>query len=203
MRSSKRKKKSYHHGDLREVLMNAAVELIDEQGLHQFSLRECARLAGVSHAAPYRHFEDKDALLREIARQGFEWLEAAGRSAIAGVEDARDRLDAYGIAYVRFAVEHPAHHRVMFTSHVATPNTVDPGAFKLLVETATAVAGPDAPEEAALAAWSLSHGMSMLLLDGRVPHATSAEAAEDFARRVFAQWRGPLGGTARKTGRKR
>ena len=81
------RKKAYHHGDLRTTILEAAVSLIAERGLHGLSLRECARRAGVSHAAPYRHFQDKNALLLAIAREGFDGLAEAGEQAMLGITD--------------------------------------------------------------------------------------------------------------------
>jgi AcrR family transcriptional regulator len=192
---------SYHHGDLRSALLDAAVEVIAERGLPGLSLRECARRAGVSHAAPYRHFADKSALLSAIARQGFTRLTEVAKSAMEGVEDARERLDTYGVAYVRFAVEHPVHHRVMFSAEL---EPVEPGpdegdAFGLLVECAAAVIGDGVdPTIAAVAAWSLTHGLSMLILDGRIPaeYIETPKAVEALARGVIDQWRGPLAARA-------
>ncbi len=188
----------YHHGDLRATLLVAAVELIAERGAGKLSLRECARRAGVSHAAPYRHFANKDALLQAIAEEGFGWLYAAGVEAMEGIEDARDRLDAYGLAYVRFAIEHPVHVRVMFTLQFDVKGGEDKGApaFELLEKTAAEAAGEDAdPQVAAVAAWALPHGLSMLILDGRIPpeHVGDAEAVEVLAKAVYGMWRGALG----------
>lgn len=192
-------KDGYHHGNLREVLLRAAIELIAERGAHGLSLRECARRAGVSHAAPYRHFADKDALLFAIAQLGFEKLYAAGIAAMEGVDDPLERLDAYGVAYVRFALENPVLLRVMFTLQFEVPEgTKDIGApaFELLQQAAAEVVGPDVDSyTAAFAAWSLPHGLSMLVLDGRVPPelVEDTEAVEKLARSVYAIWRGPLG----------
>ena len=194
-----RSKKPYHHGDLRAELLDAAIELIAERGLAGLSLRECARRAGVSHAAPYRHFADKNALLFAIAEQGFIRLAERGQAAMAGDAPLREKLDAYGIAYVRFAFENPVHHRVMFTAEFPIDaGLADPGAraFELLVEAASGVAGTDVePEVAALAAWSLSHGLSMLILDARVPaeHIQSPDQVEALARTIFSLWRNELG----------
>ncbi|MCA9656758.1 MAG: TetR/AcrR family transcriptional regulator [Myxococcales bacterium] len=202
-------KRSYHHGDLRAALLDAAIEVIGERGLHGLSLRECARRADVSHAAPYRHFADKNALLLAIARRGFERLAAAGVAAMDGVGDPRDRLDAYGVAYVRFAVDNPVLFRVMFTAELDAAEGVEAGhvvdkggeegdeagAFELLVESAAALIDDgDDPREAALAAWSLPHGLAMLVLDGRIPPAEAATPAqvERLMRTIFAAWRGPL-----------
>ena len=191
-------KDGYHHGNLREVLLRAAIELIAERGAHGLSLRECARRAGVSHAAPYRHFADKDALLFAIAELGFEKLYAAGVAAMEGVEDPLERLDAYGIAYVRFALENPVLLRVMFTLQFEVPDDaedVGAPAFDLLQQAAAEVVGPDVDSyTAAFAAWSLPHGLSMLVLDGRVPPelVEDPDGIEKLARSVYAIWRGPF-----------
>lgn len=177
--------------------MEAAVAEIADKGLHGLSLRECARRAGVSHAAPYRHFADKDALLLAIAREGFERLVAAGRGAMQGRDDPRARLDAYGIAYVRFAVEHPSHFRVMFTSELDEPDpdtqAAADRAFALLVDSAAEVVGPEAAELAGVAFWTVPHGLAMLMLDGRMPpeHTATPEAAAALAEQVIEVWRGP------------
>lgn len=189
-------RESYHHGDLRAALLDAAVELIDEVGLAKLSLRECARRAGVSHAAPYRHFADKNALLLAIAVQGYERLYEAGRGAMEGLTDPRERLDAYGIAYVRFAIENPVQYRAMFSMDLITPDEqqqrVGAMAFDLLVDAASEAdsRGTD-PHLAALAAWALPHGLAMLILDGRVGEdvVETTDDAEELARALFAVWR--------------
>jgi AcrR family transcriptional regulator len=194
----KRAKKSYHHGDLRAALLDAAVALIAERGLAHLSLRECARRAGVSHAAPYRHFADKQALLDAIAADGFSRLTDVGLAAMQGLSQPRDRIDAYGVAYVRFAYEYPVHLRVMFTTELDDPSEATQiagsRAFDLLVDSAATVVGRETALLAGFAFWSLTHGLSMLILDGRVPpeHTVDADAAEALARSVLAMWRGPL-----------
>jgi AcrR family transcriptional regulator len=197
--ASDKPRDAYHHGDLRPALLDAAVALIGEVGLPALSLRECARRAGVSHAAPYRHFADKEALLLAIAEQGFEWLADAAEAAMAKRTAPDERLDAYGVAYVRFAAEHPVHHRVMFSASLgvtAKEHAGDDRAFDLLLAAARDVVGDSGadPLEAALAAWSLPHGLTMLILDGRIPArlAATPALAEGLARRVIQQWRGPL-----------
>src|SRR5260370_16465797 len=106
--------KPYHHGNLRETLLQSAIRLIAEVGPTAFTLREVARQAGVSHNAPYRHFHDKDALLAAVAPQGYgeltdAMLEAAGRES-----NVLDRLEHAGLAYVSFALRRPEHFTVMF-----------------------------------------------------------------------------------------
>lgn len=197
--SPSKKQSPYHHGDLRSELLTAAVDIIRERGVHGLSLRECARRAGVSHAAPYRHFASKDALLVALACQGFRWLTDAGEQAMKTLKQPRAQLDAYGVAYVQFALEHPEHHRLMFTSELDESAASEEdlaasqAAFQLLHATAAKIddAGEDAALGAALAFWSLVHGLSMLILDGRVPPEKIAtpEQVEALTRSSFAHWR--------------
>src|SRR5437016_3945264 len=106
--------KPYHHGNLREVLLDAAIGLISEVGPGGFTLREVARRAGVSHNAPYRHFRDRDELIATVATQGFrELTESMLRAAKAG-SDPLDRLKLAGLGYVGFALRRPEHFAVMF-----------------------------------------------------------------------------------------
>lgn len=188
----------YHHGDLRKALLEASVELIAEKGVAGLSLREAARRVGVSHAAPYRHFPDKNSVLVAIALQGYDWLAEAGEEAMAGYTDAQQRLDSYGVAYVLFARRHPVHFRVMFTESMELPEGVLPDnqhrSFGLLVDAASAAVGVGHdPLLTAVSAWSWPHGLAMLILDGRVPSEQVAtdEQVEKLAWRVAAQ----LGGT--------
>ncbi len=117
------------------------------------------------------------------------------------VDDPRARLDAYGAAYVRFAVTHPVHHRVMFSAELNSATAregekaTNSDAFELLVETASAVVGPDGDALiAAVASWSLTHGLAMLILDKRIPaeYVATPEDVAKLAQQVIAQWRGPL-----------
>ena len=115
-----KKRTTYHHGDLRNALIQAALELIAAHGVEGFTLRDCAKQAGVSVAAPYRHFEDKDDLLAAVAADCIQRLGEAMDRAVeaAGDVDPLSVFRATGIAYVRFAVEHPAHFRVMYLPQV-------------------------------------------------------------------------------------
>lgn len=169
----------YHHGDLRRGLVEAALQLIEEQGPSGVTTRALARRLGVSHAAPAHHFKDREALLREVASEGFHLFADALESAARGQKSASARLVAIGRAYVRFAVDHPSHFRLMFGSGFPDlqPHEPLPGesgrALEILKSAIQAVAGAEATpgdgsptDELALTAWSLVHGMAMLWIDG-------------------------------------
>lgn len=165
-------------GDLRQRIVRASIELLEEQGVAALSMREVARRAGVSHQAPYHHFADCEAILGAIAEDGFRMLHEV--FAKAGRPDDRplhERMAAGARAYIEFALDHPAHFRLMFR-----PELVDmercPGAraegdraFDLLrhfVDEAVAAGLPPDPSKDAvlLLCWSVAHGFSCLALDG-------------------------------------
>src|SRR4030088_555187 len=112
--------KPYHHGNLREVLIETAIRLISEVGPVGFTLREVARRAGVSHNAPYRHFRDRDDLMATVATQGFLELTQAMLGAAEHGSEALDRLKLAGLAYVKFALRRPEHFTVMFDAPTST-----------------------------------------------------------------------------------
>ena len=183
-------------GDLSDRLLSAAAVLITERGPQGFSLREVARRARVSEAAPYWHFPSKEALLAAVAEQGFVGLAAAMTDGREHVKDPRRRLQALGIAYVRFALAHPSHLRIMFGPEIRD-KTAHPSlhaaakhAFGLLVTTiadaqrAGHVRRGD-PEDLAVSAWALVHGLSALLIDGQLEERVrSGHDAETLAARV-------------------
>jgi AcrR family transcriptional regulator len=113
---------AYHHGNLPNALRAAAVEVIIENGVGGFSLREVARRAGVSHAAPGYHFGDVRGLLTSVAVEGFETLHRALLDAGTGIEDPIERLHSIGLAYVRVGVEHPGHCQVIFRNDLIEAN---------------------------------------------------------------------------------
>ena len=173
--------RTYHHGNLREALVDAALELIESDG--EVSLRAAARRAGVSAMAPYRHFADKTQLLSAVAERGFRAFAAALRAADAA-PDGWTALVEQGVAYVRFAVERPALFKLMY---VAGPVVDDPACADAALSSQSIlsqrIAGllPKAERQAAtVAAWSLVHGFALLALEGRLrslPHEL-----EDLAR---------------------
>ena len=187
--SKKQKKHTYHHGDLRRALLDAALVLLQTKDMEGLSLREVARQAGVSHTAPYRHFADKAALLAAVAEEGFitfgEYLNEAVTQANA---DPIGSLMSTGEAYVRYALEHPTHFRVMFRSAslAQDPDSsleiTAQGTFEILVDviasgqTAGVIKAGD-PREMATGRWALVHGLSMLLLDGMLPQEGEAAIA--------------------------
>ncbi len=168
-----RRPRSYHHGNLKEVLLEAARKLIEEHGAFGFSLTEAARLAGVSPAAPYRHFRDRDALLAEVARHGFERF--AARLDMAwnnGVPTPLSAFDALGKAYLAFARDEPASYAVMFESGFdaseGQPLPAADRAFDVLQSAAAALcrALPESERPPiklmSLHIWALSHGVATL-----------------------------------------
>ncbi|MEO6436354.1 MAG: TetR/AcrR family transcriptional regulator, partial [Tepidisphaeraceae bacterium] len=176
----------YHHGDLRREVVKAAVEVLRETQSLEFSLRELARRAGVSHNAPYKHFADKRELLAAVSAAGFEALTKRMAREIAHVGDARERLFAMSRAYIDHGIENPALYSLMFGSHLSGQDHRRPviewaeaqktksllagvivagGMGRALLDTASnerKIAG------AILAWWSLMHGLTLLLADGLV-----------------------------------
>lgn len=181
MSTSKRKKPAYHHGDLRVALLRSASELLEKQGPEAIVLREVARQAGVSHNAPYRHFESREALLAALAAEGFSAF-AARMAAAAGPQ--------MGEAYVGFAMERPQLFRLMFGGVVKLGSDEQlaraaKGAYDGLVGAFRARGDVADPEIAAAAAWSLVHGLSHLLLDGHFPQARAEAGRAELVRRVM------------------
>ncbi len=171
-RSSRRRPepRPYHHGDLRAALLDAAARWLDERGAETLTLRELARAAGVSHAAPYHHFAGRDELLAGVAERAFDRLGDALAAAADNPDAARALLDI-GQAYVREALAHPAQFRLMFgpmlarkAEHSGLQRAAE-RAFTVLLQAATRHA-PERALELALAGWSLSHGAANLAIDG-------------------------------------
>ncbi|WP_313813407.1 TetR/AcrR family transcriptional regulator [Glutamicibacter sp.] len=166
----------YHHGDLRTALVGAATELI-ESG-ESFSLRAVARKVGVSAAAPYRHFKDREQLESAIAASGFEVL-LSQLKLHGSTGDSSPDIPGLAVVYVRYALDHPAVFRLMFGQGCADANDDRVIAAKNLqafLETAVGQAFPNAKDEALpTALWSLAHGLAFLHLDGKLPSLTSSE----------------------------
>lgn len=180
-----RARRGYHHGNLREVLLAAARQLVAEKGPSGFTLVEAARLAGVSPAAPYRHFKDREALLDELADRGFQLFSERLAKAMRGAA-AMEGFLQLGEAYLAFAREEPGLYAAMFSRSGGTPSAepMEPGesdkegdksgGFNVLVEAMTRMAGPDGfgdldPRFVALQVWCLAHGVATLSTAGRLP----------------------------------
>jgi AcrR family transcriptional regulator len=178
---------SYHHGDLKSAILQQAAQMVAERGADAISLRELARVAGVSHAAPAHHFTDRKGLFTALATEGFQLLAEA-------LKGARGDFANAALAYVRFATQHPGHYAVMFdrSLHDADDSALtaaEGAAADELNRGVATLADPRArndPKSAALAAWSLVHGFSTLWLNGAVEPGTDPVAAtERIARMLF------------------
>jgi AcrR family transcriptional regulator len=175
-------KRGYHHGDLRAALVAVGLDLLKQRDADALSLREVARGVGVSATAVYRHFPDKQSLLLAMCAQGAEAMAAEQQAAMEAVDASggvgRAGFDAMGEAYVRFALANPALFRLMMSVHPAdgyfsgealvvnaAMQLLRKSVDSLLPESATA----EARRIAAIHAWSMVHGMAMLMLEGLIP----------------------------------
>src|SRR5918996_2174938 len=178
------KRGSYHHGNLRRALLDAGLELLAERGIDGFTLREVARRAGVSHAAPSHHFGDRGGLVRAIVAESFELLGDGLAEAASGAgDDPIDRIAAMGLAYVEFALDNPERYRLMFRTELSQAGTSEAptdadaaggGAFATLMAAVQDAAdqgllreGVDAGA-AAVTAWASLHGLASLILEGAI-----------------------------------
>lgn len=196
MRVPERTRKGYHHGGLREAMVDATVELIAERGLHGFSISEAARRVGVTSAAPYRHFADRDELLAAAAIRAAGFLTAALRATPEGGPPA-DRLAAAAGAYIWFADGHRALFRTLVSSgldkaaHPDLQRAAEP-IVAAFVAPAAELLGRDG-EPLALAVAATAQGYATLLLDGawgddETAAETAAEQARVAARALAAGW---------------
>lgn len=192
----------YHHGDLRQSLLDAAAELLASDGVEAVGMREIARRAGVSHAAPYRHYASREALLADLAAAGFQRL-ALRFARLPALAEAERRLVAMARAYVRFAREEPHAWRLMFGE------AIDKSAFPVLLEASRAVfallretvqaLGVVAPATTeSIAAWAMAHGIAQLVLDERLDAHLDIKVDPDRlardAARIFLAGVGRTGG---------
>src|SRR6201986_5049802 len=175
-KEQRRAERGYHHGNLKEALLQAALGLIAEKGAAGFTFADAARMAGVSPAAPYRHFRDRDELLSSIAQRGFEQFESALTQAWDdGRPDTVTAFERVGKAYLAFAREEPAFYSAMFESGLALDisaslHSAAERAFAVIraaAERLAALAPPGSPRPPALMMalhiWSMSHGVASLV----------------------------------------
>ncbi|WP_119166967.1 TetR/AcrR family transcriptional regulator [Algihabitans albus] len=185
-------RRSYHHGNLREALVQAALGLIASKGPAGFTFAEAARSAGVSPAAPYRHFRDRDALLADVAHQGFERFEAFLATAWNdGRPDVRTAFSNLGKAYLAFARTEPAYYSAMFEAGISTAEhpelrKASDHAFAI-VRTASEALCASLPRESrppalmmALHVWATSHGIASLFARGDTSRRSLPMTPEDL-----------------------
>jgi AcrR family transcriptional regulator len=184
-------RQAYHHGDLRASLIAAALLLIERHGVKNFSLKDAAAAAGVSTAAPYRHFADKDALLDALKNEGFSRFDAALTEAYEREATPGSRIIELGVAYLRFAMQHAAYFRVMFglvrRPYLQPPPEQGDG-FLLLVKAVKELmpqATPGAQKDMVLASWSLVHGFALLQIEGVFEGTVEIDGAEEQLRRIL------------------
>src|SRR5215467_4295630 len=189
----------FHHGDLRRAIVSAALEILSETQSLEFSIRELARRAGVSHNAPYKHFADKRELLAAVSAAGFEALTKRMKREVLGHSHARAQLFAMLRAYIRHGIENPALYRLMFGGYLGGADNDRPAIERAAAENAKALlarvisegalgrAIANTPRNegkidgAILACWSLIHGLTLLLADGIVgPRKKSDELGESL-----------------------
>jgi AcrR family transcriptional regulator len=187
-----RKRRGYHHGNLREALIQAALDLITEKGAAGFTFAEAARSAGVSPGAPYRHFRDRDALIADVAQRGFVQFAAdLARAWDDGRPDAFTALRNLGRAYLAFAKNEPAYYTAMFEAQV--PVTMDrklaqasDQAFAVLRQAVEALVATLPARQrppvlmVSLHIWSLAHGIASLFGRGDAARRTLPMAPEDL-----------------------
>lgn len=190
----------YHHGDVRNVLLQKAETILTDEGPTGLSLRRLARMTGVSEAAPYRHFDGKDGILAAVAISAFERFAQKLEDVAATVTKHEDRIMALGTAYVGFAIENPQHFRLIFgrerpplDQYPELRDAAD-NAFDVLQRAVTSVdrkADMTLSQAAtaynrALAAWSRAHGIAMLVIDGMIVPPADIDL-DDFVLGLLAE----------------
>lgn len=199
-------RQGYHHGNLKEALIAAARKLIAERGPVGFTLSEAARLAGVSAAAPYRHFKDRDALIAEVARRGFAAFSDRLKSAWSGGDaDPVNRFSQMGEAYLAFAREEPGYYGAMFAGIAASrgPTGGETGFGALTRAIGGVVGGASGAGAAAdlraiaYQVWAMSHGVATLSAAGHIPQGAVGLRPETLLRNgVAALLKGSKGAAA-------
>lgn len=175
------RKSSYHHGELRSALLDAATDIITESGVDAVTMRGLAQRVGVSRTAPYRHFEDKTALLAAVAIEGYHRLaQKVEAVAAAAHDDTVLRCQSIGEAYMQFAVENATHYRLMFGENALrfedVPEVYEAArtAYKELLAVvkqgqAEGVIVASDPRDVAMLLWGSAHGVAQLIIDQRMP----------------------------------
>ena len=175
-------RKNYHHGDLKNALIKAGIQILSKEGLGGLSLRRVAKKAGVSHTAPYAHFTDKQALIAAISTEGYHQLYEQLTAAVeTNHGNPQNLLVEVGWAYVQFALKDPELFKVMFSGVIEQEKDypdfreISQKNFQLLVGIVktyqeTGLLSPEPVDLVAVRLWSLVHGFIMLLLEGQISH---------------------------------
>lgn len=197
MNNKEEKHGAYHHGDLRNSMINHALSIIDREGIGGLTLRKAARHAGVSHAAPAHHFGDKKGLLAAIAEQGFKQMIRQMEQAILLVPAGNplEKLKSIGMAYIEYAVKNPSSFRIMYHPELSM-KSVHAGleqqsrkTFELLMESIAEcqnnglIAAGDIREQS-LFAWSTVHGLSILIVDGQLKSKGFRSSTMQYAEKM-------------------
>jgi AcrR family transcriptional regulator len=173
MPDGERKRSTYHHGALREELLEACVRLVEAEGIGAVSLRRVAREAGVSPGAPYHHFADRGALLAAISVRGFQQLTADLAAVRSDVDESRKVLLGLVVAYVDFARHNRAYFQLMFRPELSQPEkhpdarVAGDAAFGVLMGVVTDCGAAD-PDGLAVSLWAFGHGLASLAIDGQL-----------------------------------
>lgn len=203
-KQKKSEARPYHHGDLRRAIVAAALEILGETQSVEFSLRELARRAGVSHNAPYKHFAEKSELLAAVSAAGFDQLAATIVDQIARVGTPQAQLFVMLRTYIRFGVDNPALYRLMFGGFLSGPDSSRPAIERAAAEkmgglfqraiTDGALGQPIADSTrnarkiagAILTCWSVAHGLTLLMVDGLVgPREKSDKLCETLVQGII------------------
>ena len=194
------KKAKYHHGHLREALIESALDILRNRGIDALSLRTLAKATNVTQAAPYSHFRDKDELLAAVAETGFQRLALQMASGATGMRDTQERIEKLVSSYVRFAVENKPLFRLMFSRELAemkrypTLAMTAGKSYALISATLSKRLSPaeDTPFMT-VAIWSLCHGLTTLIIDEKIKLEQFGAASVDaFVKRTVGIFSGHL-----------
>jgi AcrR family transcriptional regulator len=176
----------YHHGNLRQALLTSAMDIVEQDGIEALSLREVARRANVSPAAPYHHFKDKASILKELAQIGLAQLAQNSQRSIQKIKNPFQKLNQIGVDYVVYAFEHPNQFKLMFSTDLpqTSDRTVNDPAQSLLLEVlreCNALGQIKIQDEqslhiAATRSWALVHGLATLIVSGPLSRTVTTKA---------------------------
>jgi AcrR family transcriptional regulator len=194
------KKFKYHHGNLREALLSAALSLLEHEGVEGLSLRTLAKATGVTQAAPYSHFRDKDELLAAVAETGFQRLAFKMAEEATGAPSVQARIEKLVTAYIGFALQNKALFQIMFgreLSDIKQFPTLAMTAGKSYSLISTALAQRTSTDIdtrfLTVSVWSLCHGLTTLIIDDKIKISQfGAETVEDFVKKSVAVFAGHL-----------